>query len=998
MTMLGISRTPSRRARWRGQPHHASQRDEPDGLIFDAAAVIALFVVPFAVGGRHPAGYAALSIAALVACVAWLLRMLRVDEPRWTVGPGEVLLAAALVIGGIQTVALPVHVIDAASPRLHDLLPAYSGGPWSLGTWQTFSLTPGETAVGLSIVLAQGILGLVVYQFARSIESIERVLVIVAAAAAMVALHGLIQFVGHEGKNFDVATVSFHQEGGLVKAMFRNRNDFAGFLAVAAGPAVWLAFRQRETAPRHGNSRPRGRRPHRETEPAGEVDGMQIAIGLGILALISFAVFASLARGGSIALGVATALGCGMLVRSGHLRPKMGLAVFTAAAVVAIALEIHGMEQFAGRMETIVDEDLQKKQFGRQEVWEAAWQTIRAYPLTGTGIGSHGDMSRIMMPPTGSTQFVHAENSYLNLAVETGLPGLCLAVAALAAALVAAVTVFIRGSGREKPIAVAITASLVAGAVNAIGHFNWYVPAITTLLIVLGACAIRMAARHVVWIPSWRIPVPRSLAAVFATAAMILLGTVASRQITAAIAEPKWDEAVAQSKALALERRAALTAEANLSIEAAEVAEAAQQAAEQDRPDETLPPHNPSRDRLGQSAPLHSPSQDQPSPHSPSRERRDQLDETPQAPLEPPAELVQKVNAVLQQRSAVLAGLDERLKTLEMVVAARPDHPRAWAELAAARCERFGLARHIAGEAVTLVELRQVALSGGFASREACDAWLRRVIGDGLDDLLRSYEEAKRAVVHAPCSGEAWCVLANLAFLESFDAEVSRRCIEQALAVRPHDGTVLFEAARQAELDGDKKRAAALWRKCFAVSSDHRDVILNLLRTKVSAEQAIVMLDPDLAGLRAIDAAWSRQSSADAMRPVRERLLAALVAAADEASSPKQASQRCHLLCEASRLQRALGHAEQAAAMLTAAIAANPSAYAARMARVDLALALDDPDTAKQHLDWLLLRRPDAKTVQDRVNKLKQLRVRLASAPVPTTTSPDTSPTPSGAR
>ena len=959
MIGIGISRTSSRRGRSRAQPSQAAWWDQPDALLFDAAAVIALFLVPFVVGGRHPAGYAALSIAAIVACLAWLLRMLRVDEPRWTVGPGEAVLAAALLICGVQMLALPAGTIAAASPRLHDLLPAYSGGPWSLGTWQTFSLTPGETSTGLAILLAQGILALVVYQFARSVEAIERLLAIVVAAAVMLALHGLIQFVGHEGKNFDVSTVSFHAEGGLVKAMFRNRNDFAGFLAIAAGPAVWLAFRQRETGTRRGPARPRGRHARGRPEPAGDADGMRIAIGLGILAIISFAVFASLARGGSIALGIATALGCGMLMRSGHLKPKMGLAILAAAAVVAIALEIHGMEQFTGRMETILDEGQQEKQFGRREVWEAAWQTALAYPLTGTGIGSHGDMSRIMMPPTGSTQFVHAENSFLNLAVETGLPGLCLAVAALGAALAAAVTVYLRGSAREKPVAAAITAGLMAGAVNAIGHFNWYVPAITTLLIVLGTCAIRMAARHVEWMPTLKIPVPRSMAAVVATAAVILLGTVASRQITAAIAEPKWDEAVRQSRTLARDRREAIKAEAAIALEVAAAMQAAEQATAQNT---------------------------------------DDAEATPPAAFEPPAELVEKVNAALEQRTAVLTGLDERLRLLEAVVVARPDHPRAWTELAAARCERFGLARQIAGEPVTLLELRQVAMAGGFPSREAFNTWLQANTGDDLADLQAAYAAAKRAVMHAPCSGEAWCVLANLSFLESFEPELPRRCIAQALAVRPHDGTVLFEAARQAELDGDEGRANELRRECFALSAEHRDLILNLLRTKISADEAVALLDPDLPGLRAIDAAWSRQSSPDAMRPVRERRLAAVLAAAENAASPKQSAHRCSLLCEAASLYRTLGKNEQAAATLSAALTANPSHYAARMARVDLALALDDPDTAKQHLDWLLLRRPDAKAVQARVSKLQQLRVRLASAPAPTTTSPDTSPTPSGAR
>lgn len=947
MTRVRSFRAPLRRHRGRSGLPQPSRWNQPDALLFDAAAVIAVFLVPFVVGGRHPAGYAAISIAAIVACLAWLVRMLRVDEPRWTLGPGEAFLAVALLLGGIQLVALPKSAIDVASPRLHDLLPAYSGGPWSLGTWQTFSLTPGETAVGLSILLAQGILALVVFQFARSVEAIERVLVIVVVAAVMLALHGLIQFVGHEGKNFDVATVSFHPEGGLVKAMFRNRNDFAGFLAIAAGPAVWLAFRQRATGSRGGHVRTRGRRPHRGPEPTGEVDGVRVAIGLGVLGIMSFAVFASLARGGSVALGVATALSCGMLMRSSHLKPTTGLAILAAAAIVAVALEIHGMEQVAARAETLFDEHQREKTFGRREVWSAAWQTILTYPLTGTGIGSHGDMSQIMMPPTGSTQFVHAENSYLNVAVEAGLPGLMVAVAALAVALLAAVTVFLRGSAREQPIAAAITGGLVAGAVNAIGHFNWYVPAITTLLIVLGTCGIRMATRHVSWIPAYKIPVPRPLAAVIATATMILLAAVASQQITAAIAEPAWDKAVIQSRTLARDRRAALAAEAAVAIEVAKALEATRSAHER---------------------------------------------------FEPPVDLTEKVNAVAAQRVAVLDALDERLQLLEAVVAARPDHPRAWAELAAARCERFGLVRQIAGEPVTLLDLRKVALSGGFASRDACDEWLRRAVGDDLDDVIRGYEAAKRAVMIAPCEGEAWCVLANLAFLESFDAGLPRRCIEQAVMVRPHDGTVLFEAARQAEIDGDEKRADALRRECFAVSSEHRSVILSLLRSKVSADEAVAMLAPDLPGLREIDAVWSPQASAEAMRPVRERRLAAVLAAADEASSPQQASQRCSLLCEAASLQRSLGNTELAAAALTAAIRANPSHYAARMARVDLALMLDDPDTARQHLDWLLLRRPDAKAVHDRVNKLKHLRVRLASAPAATTTTPHSSPTPSGAQ
>lgn len=893
------SRNPARR-RWASTAERrATPWRHPDAMLFDGAAAVAIFLLPFVVGGRHAAGHALISIAALVACLAWLVRMLRVSEPSWTAGVGEWFLAAGVAIASVQVVTMPPGVLDAVSPQLHDLLPAYSGGPWSLGLWRTFSLTPGETSVGISILIAQGILALIVFQFAGSTEAIERMLVLVVGAAALLALHGLIQFVGREGRNFDVATVSFHEEGGVVKALFRNRNDFAGFLAIAAGPAVWCAFRRRES------------------------DAVWTMTGLGVLGLVSLAVCASLARGGSIALAVATAVACGMLVRTGHLRPRMGLAILAAAAVVAIALHIQGMDQFTSRMETLLDGGHQEKAFGRREVWQAAWKTITNFPLTGTGIGSHGDMARIMMPSTGPIHYVHAESSYLNLAVEAGLPGLVVAILALGVALAATMSVFLRAAAREQAIAAAIAAGLVAGAAHGIGHFNWYAPAISTLLLVLGVCGIRMAVSCTRWMPHVRIPVDRSMAMVIATSAMILLGVIAFRQINAALVEPAWDEAVRLARSQGRDGQTLLDAEAGVVIDAAK-----QLTIATEQPEESL------------------------------REAAE---------------------AVTERRRSLVNGLERRLALLDRVVADQPDHPRAWADIAVVRCERFDLARSMAGEAIMLEDIRQTAITGGFPTHDDFIEWLRRVAGDHFDDLVRGYDAAKRAVMHAPCAGDAWCVLGRLAFLESSDPELSRRCIDQALVVQPNEGIVLLTAALQAASDGQADLATTRWRKLFAVAPHQREMTANLLRPRMSADEALTMLDPNLDGLRVIDAVWSRRSSAEEMRSVRERRLRAALAAAEDAREPSWSARRGSLLREAAALHRTLGRNDQAADVLTMAIEADPAHHGTRLARIDLAIALDDPATAKQHLDWLLLRRPDAKAVTDRVARLEQLQARLAS-------------------
>ena len=75
----------------------------------------------------------------------------------------------------------------------------------------------------------------------------------------------------------------------------------------------------------------------------------------------------------------------------------------------------------------------------------------------------------------------------------------------------------------------------------------------------------------------------------------------------------------------------------------------------------------------------------------------------------------------------------------------------------------------------------------------------------------------------------------SFCYLKTQDNGLPQACIDQALRVRPHEGQVLFEAANQAELDGDKSRAMQLRQQCFAECPSERGRVLNVLLPMMSA-------------------------------------------------------------------------------------------------------------------------------------------------------------------
>lgn len=336
-----------------------------------------------------------------------------------------------------------------------------------------------------------------------------------------------------------------------------------------------------------------------------------------------------------------------------------------------------------------------------------------------------------------------------------------------------------------------------------------------------------------------------------------------------------------------------------------------------------------------------------------------------------PASAARGATATRDDPDRLLVALDDRIVELERCATARPDHPRARAALAIARLERFGRRRAAEGKSLGLMDIRLAAGKGGFASHAELVAWVRRATAPHSADLELAIADAVQAIRISPLAGEAWCGLAQLAFLAG-RPETAPALVAQALAVRPFDSLVLLEAANQALLDGDPGRAAELWRASFAADTRQRTRIVGLLVPRLSSADACDLLAPDLDGLRAIEAAWTAREQPDELTAVRELRLSAVLAEARQATTGPRAA--CGLFLEAASIERRLGRLADARATLASAIRVDPSSYEAHRAAADAAATAEDWPAAIRELEWCLLRRPDSRDLRETMGRLRARR------------------------
>jgi O-antigen ligase/tetratricopeptide (TPR) repeat protein len=526
----------------------AGRYDAPLLKIVDGGLAAVIFLVPWIMGGRDEIGQLALAVLAVFVALAWTVRQsLRgsdVCRPIWAVA----LVFAGAIFLLLQTIPLPNFVMEWASPRQVDILPLWNSATSEsapIGVWSYLSMSPAETRAALVMFLSYGLLFLVTSQRVRSVEDVERILRWCAISAIVMASFGIVQLLAGNGKFFWLVENPYTDTRGCAKGSFTNRNHYAHFLALGIGPLIWWLHHSLRQLQKKGESlfSPQ-RRAEREWKP------QLLAVAV---AVVLFAGALSLSRGGMGVICLAAAVAGIFCFKSSLGKTRSLLALAAVVVLIASALSIFGLDRVVPRIESAMD--ISGK---NQPDWSgsrfALWKTVaKAVPDSfwlGTGAGSFSDVYPIYEDGSLSdgVRFTHAENSYLHNLLENGLFGFVLALTALGFCGYWCLSAW-NADKKTRTCAGAIAASLAACAGHALVDFVWYVPACVAMMVMLGACAMRLHR-----FSSKSPKTPATLPRWIAFGAVVLLipagAWMIHNRVGPAMAEPYWNRYLVARRAM----------------------------------------------------------------------------------------------------------------------------------------------------------------------------------------------------------------------------------------------------------------------------------------------------------------------------------------------------------------------------------------------------------------------------------------------------------------
>lgn len=198
------------------------------------------------------------------------------------------------------------------------------------------------------------------------------------------------------------------------------------------------------------------------------------------LFLLFFTIALTRGRGTSSALWLATGLLIALHVRHAAPRHLMWLGGLLAAAYISANLLLLG--ELGERLASLVDPvDAASP---RLLIWRGAWDMVRDYPWWGIGLGTYYLAWPPYRDPSDQTLGFYVHNDYLQIWIETGLPGVLLLVSVLLGTLFM-VARYLRQrqlDRDQRTETIALCSGLFAIAAHSFLDFNLYTLSISLLV------------------------------------------------------------------------------------------------------------------------------------------------------------------------------------------------------------------------------------------------------------------------------------------------------------------------------------------------------------------------------------------------------------------------------------------------------------------------------------------------------------------------------------
>jgi len=517
-------------------------------MVVDLGLALILVLAPFLMGGETSLGQISLCLLSTFVAFVWCLHQCVSGDGRWRFTGVEpiMLLGVGLII--LQCWELTPELVRALSPRVPRLLTEWTEtSSLFAADWNRISFTPLKTWSDLITLMAAMEFFFVLVQRLQSVEDVSRYVRHVAVGGAGMSLFGLVQMFWGNGKFFWFVDAPFPLLADVAQGAFTRAEHFALYIALTI-PAQLILFYDSLFLNAQGSDVTSPRDHGRDLlAKYGRPAFWGCCLGVTVLALLY-----SRSTCGTLSAVVGSILSLLILWQKSMLSLKQagtGVA-FVGLVLLAVPLMDRPSEPVVDPLANLPHlAAMSPAPAIQRDPWKANVVGIREFPLAGTGLGSQTEVIGLWLHrPAEVIARMNFENGYLQLALETGLTGLGLAILLWLTSLLWCAqglwnSVSPRAGGLMAVAASGLVMSLIQSGYGAI----WYIPACMNIVLLYGVAAWRISLMRFfesgvgLQRPIIRKGIPWGWMA--AMPVVLLLGTWMVRESWPALAaEPIWND------------------------------------------------------------------------------------------------------------------------------------------------------------------------------------------------------------------------------------------------------------------------------------------------------------------------------------------------------------------------------------------------------------------------------------------------------------------------